>query len=89
MTETAASPSAPRGPQDPPIKYRNPVAAHPITSAACGLLVAAAICCTLVVPIYARFRAGMIYGTIAAYNVENATASHWAASSDIVTIQSS
>jgi SSS family solute:Na+ symporter len=28
--------------------------------------------------------AGMIYGTIAAYNVHNATASHWAASSDIV-----
>jgi SSS family solute:Na+ symporter len=28
--------------------------------------------------------AGMIYGTIAAYNVKNATASHWAASSDIV-----
>jgi SSS family solute:Na+ symporter len=28
--------------------------------------------------------AGMIYGTVAAYNVHNATASHWAASSDIV-----
>ena len=28
--------------------------------------------------------AGMIYGTIAAYNVKNATASHWAGSSDIV-----
>ncbi len=28
--------------------------------------------------------AGMIYGTIAAYNVSNATASHWAGSSDIV-----
>jgi solute:Na+ symporter, SSS family len=28
--------------------------------------------------------AGMVYGTIAAYNVKNATASHWAASSDIV-----
>jgi solute:Na+ symporter, SSS family len=27
---------------------------------------------------------GMIYGTICAYNVKNATASHWAASSDIV-----
>jgi solute:Na+ symporter, SSS family len=27
---------------------------------------------------------GMIYGTIAAYNVKNATASHWAASSDTV-----
>jgi len=28
--------------------------------------------------------AGMIYGTIAAYNVKSATTSHWAASSDIV-----
>ena len=28
--------------------------------------------------------AGMAYGTIAAYNVKNATTSHWAASSDIV-----
>jgi SSS family solute:Na+ symporter len=28
--------------------------------------------------------AGMIYGTIAAYNVSNATTSHWAASTDIV-----
>jgi solute:Na+ symporter, SSS family len=28
--------------------------------------------------------AGMIYGTIAAYNVKNATTSHWAGSSDIV-----
>ena len=27
--------------------------------------------------------AGMIYGTLAAYNVKNATASHWASSSDI------
>jgi solute:Na+ symporter, SSS family len=27
---------------------------------------------------------GMIYGTLAAYNVKNATASHWASSSDIV-----
>jgi solute:Na+ symporter, SSS family len=26
----------------------------------------------------------MVYGTLAAYNVSNATASHWAASSDIV-----
>jgi hypothetical protein len=30
------------------------VSAHPITSAAIGLLVAASICCTLIVPIYAR-----------------------------------
>jgi len=28
--------------------------------------------------------AGMVYGTLAAYNVSNATASHWASSSDIV-----
>jgi SSS family solute:Na+ symporter len=28
--------------------------------------------------------AGMTYGTVAAYNVKNATTSHWAASSDIV-----
>jgi SSS family solute:Na+ symporter len=28
--------------------------------------------------------AGMIYGTLAAYNVKNATTSHWAGSSDIV-----
>jgi solute:Na+ symporter, SSS family len=28
--------------------------------------------------------AGMVYGTIAAYNVKNATTSHWATSSDIV-----
>ena len=29
-------------------------------------------------------RPGMIYGTLAAYNVKNATTSHWAGSSDIV-----
>ena len=32
----------------------------------------------------AGWLAGMIYGTLAAYNVKNATTSHWAASSDIV-----
>jgi SSS family solute:Na+ symporter len=32
----------------------------------------------------AGWAAGMIYGTIAAYNVKNATTSHWAGSSDIV-----
>jgi solute:Na+ symporter, SSS family len=32
----------------------------------------------------AGWAAGMIYGTIAAYNVHNATTSHWASSSDIV-----
>jgi len=51
----AAPPSAPRGPQDSTItRTQNPVAAHPITSAAIGLLVTAAIFCTLFVPIYAR-----------------------------------
>jgi solute:Na+ symporter, SSS family len=32
----------------------------------------------------AGWATGMIYGTIAAYNVHSATSSHWAASSDIV-----
>jgi len=32
----------------------------------------------------AGWLAGMIYGTVAAYNVKNATTSHWASSSDIV-----
>ncbi len=51
----AAPPSAPRGPQDSPItQTKSPVAAHPITSVAIGLLITAAICCTLIVPIYAR-----------------------------------
>jgi hypothetical protein len=50
----AATSSAPRGPQDPAITHtKSPVAAHPITAAACGLLVTAAICGTLIVPIYA------------------------------------
>ena len=55
MTQPDATPSAPRGPQDPDITAaKNPVAAHPVTSAVIGLLVAAAICGTLIVPIYAR-----------------------------------
>jgi Protein of unknown function (DUF3311) len=55
MTQPDATPSAPRGPQDPDIKAaKNPVAAHPVTSAVIGLLVAAAICGTLIVPIYAH-----------------------------------
>jgi hypothetical protein len=33
---------------------KNPVAAHPVTSAAIFILVAGAICGTLIVPIYAR-----------------------------------
>jgi hypothetical protein len=55
MTEPAAPPSAPRDPQDPAItQAKNPVAAHPITSAAIFVLVAASILCTLIVPIYAH-----------------------------------
>jgi hypothetical protein len=51
----AAPPSAPRGPQDSTItQAKSPVAAHPITSAAITLLITAAICGTLIVPIYAR-----------------------------------
>ena len=55
MNQPSATPSAPRGPQDPALNQaKNPVAAHPITSAAIFVLVAASICCTLIVPIYAR-----------------------------------
>src|ERR1700728_2053089 len=55
MTQPDATPSAPRGPQDPDITAaKNPVAAHPVTSAVISLLVAALICGTLIVPIYAR-----------------------------------
>ncbi len=51
----AAPSSAPRGPQHSTIAHaKSPVAAHPITSAAIGLLVTAAILGTLIVPIYAR-----------------------------------
>ena len=55
MNTPSATPSTPRGPQDPAItQAKNPVAAHPITSAAIFVLVAASICCTLIVPIYAH-----------------------------------
>ena len=55
MNQPAATPSAPIGLQDPAItQATNPVAAHPITSAAIFVLVAAAICGTLIVPIYAH-----------------------------------
>jgi Na+/melibiose symporter-like transporter len=55
MNTPSATPSAPRGPQDPDItQAKNPVAAHPITSAAIFVLVAASILCTLIVPIYAH-----------------------------------
>src|SRR5712664_1339967 len=55
MNTPSATPSTPRGPQDPAINQaKNPVAAHPITSAAIFVLVAGSICCTLIVPIYAH-----------------------------------
>jgi hypothetical protein len=55
MTEPTASPSAPGNPQSSAATQRtNPVAAHPITSLAIFVLVAAAILCTAIVPIYAR-----------------------------------
>ena len=55
MTEPTATPSAPRGSQDSIItKAKSPVAAHPITSALIFVLVAASICGTLIVPIYAH-----------------------------------
>jgi Protein of unknown function (DUF3311) len=49
----AATPSAPRGPQTPTItQAKSPVAAHPITSAAIAILVAAAIFFILYTPVY-------------------------------------
>jgi hypothetical protein len=55
MNHPAATPSAPRDPQDPALtQAKNPVAAHPITSVVIFVLVAASICCTLIVPIYAH-----------------------------------
>jgi len=55
MTEPTAAPSAPGDPQHAAVTGRtNPVTAHPITSLAIGVLVAAAILGTLIVPIYAR-----------------------------------
>jgi Protein of unknown function (DUF3311) len=55
MNQPSATPSTPRGPQDPALNQaKNPVAAHPITSAAIFVLVAGAICGTLIVPIYAH-----------------------------------
>ena len=53
MTEPTATP-APRDPLDAaPNQPQNPVLAHPVTSAVIGVLVAAAILCTAIVPIYA------------------------------------
>lgn len=54
MTEPTATPSAPRDPQNAAPPRTSPVLAHPITSLAIGVLVAAAILCTLIVPIYAH-----------------------------------
>ena len=55
MTEPTATPSAPGDPQDAAATRRtNPVTAPPSTSLAIGVLVAAAILGTLIVPIYAR-----------------------------------
>jgi hypothetical protein len=55
MTDTTATPSAPKDPNNPQAaRQPNPVIAHPITSAVIFVLVAASICCTLIVPIYAR-----------------------------------
>jgi len=55
MNTPSATPSTPSGPQGTAItQAKNPVAAHPITSAAIFVLVAGSICCTLIVPIYAH-----------------------------------
>ena len=55
MNTPSATPSTPRGPQHRAMtQAKNPVAAHPITSAAIFVLVAASILCTLIVPIYAH-----------------------------------
>ena len=55
MNNPSANPNGPRGQGDTAItRAQNPVAAHPITSAAIFVLVAAAILCTLIVPIYAH-----------------------------------
>jgi len=51
MNQPYATPSAPSGALS---QAKNPVAAHPITSAAIFVLVAGAICGTLIVPIYAH-----------------------------------
>jgi hypothetical protein len=55
MTQPDATPSAPRGGQDPAITQpKNLVTAHPITAAVIFILVAGSICGTLIVPIYAH-----------------------------------
>ncbi len=52
MNQPDPTPSA--APDSATTLAKNPVAAHPVTSAAIFVLVAAAILCTLIVPIYAR-----------------------------------
>jgi hypothetical protein len=52
MNQSDSTPSA--APDSAITSVKSPVAAHPVTSAAIFLLVAAAILCTLIVPIYAR-----------------------------------
>src|ERR1700691_1296765 len=55
MNQPSATPSAQRARPDPALNQaKTPVAAHPITSAAIFVLVAASILCTLIVPIYAH-----------------------------------
>ena len=55
MTQPDATPSDPRGPQDPDITAaKNPVAAHPVTSAVIAVLIIASIFFSLYVPIYGR-----------------------------------
>jgi hypothetical protein len=55
MNTPSATPSTPSGQQGAAItQAKNPVAAHPITSAAIFVLVAGSICGTLIVPIYAH-----------------------------------
>jgi len=54
MTQPATTPSAPGDPPGPgSARPGNPITEHPITSAAIFVLVFGAICCTLIVPIYA------------------------------------
>jgi hypothetical protein len=53
MTQPATTPGAPEDPGPGSARPRNPVTEHPITSAAIFVLVFGAICCTLIVPIYA------------------------------------
>jgi hypothetical protein len=54
MTQPATTPSAPGDPPGPgSARSGNPITEHPLTSATIFVLVFGAICCTLIVPIYA------------------------------------